>query len=1448
MVFGVPGRSSLELILGDAEEKERKYAWLRAVKSYVKALDLVPSADYSKRAKIRERIGYAYFRAAMQAEHRDDFESRCNQATEYYRQAKALISRIEKLDEKARALRCDAMIAYLGYWLASEVPEKKRLLDVCWTLAKKSLKEFKKAGNAWEYGRTYNQLSISAFLGSALDWSFEARERVVREAVEHGEQAIKFLSTLEDHHELAAAYVKTAGYLELFGFCFLDLNEREKPYQKALDYWHQANELSQGTAQVELLNSACLAVWENQDWMWGSDQSLRNLQAALEYGRKTRDKFIIGSAYDWLAWHGFYNAEAVEDPDQMVESFRRALDYALAAKQQYSTIRFTSPLWGSLWAEAPYAEYYYDLATFQADPEKRRELLGKALDAVVDYLKLAEQSRYPEVIFYAHVVFSVVLFSLAKTEASSREKTKLLEKALSHRAKAIKIIEQYMPYFYWKHGLLQTVLADIKFELAESATNSATKRKLLQEAALDKANSLKLGGRYVAFLEDRGRSSLPSVLLNLGKWQYDHGNLLTHLYEVTHNIEHLRMAAEAFQAATMSFEKLDVTSRVAECVWKLAQISDTLGDYAEAAKNFNLASDYYRKAAEKIRALNDFYTDHVLYMQAWKEIEEAKSHHKRHEYDQASEHFEKAASLHESLRQWDYFAPNYSAWAYVERAEDLSGKELSEEAFRNFEKAAELFNKAGRTIKSALRKIESPDEMQMAKRMLDAAELRREYCLARMTLEEARIFDKSGDHRTSSQKYAIAEEILQRIASKEPVTTGKELQPLIYLCKAWAKMMKAEARSSAALYGDAAKLFEQARETMQDESTSQLALAHSSLCKAMQAGTEFEGARNSRMYSTTKRHMEAAANYYLKAGFNNYSEYVRATQHLFDAYMYLNKAQIETEPAKKTQYYQMAEKLLKVSVGSYLKAKYSEKSEVARRLLESVRTEKQLALSLTEVLHAPTMSSTASFSSPAPTYEEATGLEKFEHANIQAHITASERVMVGEELEIQLDLVNVARNFGLLVRAENVVPSGFKAVKLPDQYELLNGSLDLRGKRLEPLKVETLKFSIEAIDAGTAYLCPKVVYTDDTGNFRTCRSEAIEVTIHPPLVFKFKTNAAKMAFDYLILAFVEDYMKRRLVIQEAGWRSLVQIAKDSGVSLRSVYGNAKRRGSAISELERRGFIETRIFSGKRGRGGKITKLRISYAKETMKRYIDAQVARGSEPTISVLEAVLPGRIATGCLDLDSLLYGGIPENFTVILTSPSCDERDLLIRKFLETGARDRQTTFYVTIEASGVRTLAEEFQSHFYLFICNPRADTMIKSLPNVFKLKGVENITDIDIALMSAFRGSAVSSKGDQRRACIEIVSDVLLQHHAVDTRRWLARLIPDLRSRGFTTLAVMNPYMHSSEEVHAIIGLFDGEINIYEKETTKGSEKFIKVKRMYNQRYSENELPLKKGRLEK
>jgi TolB-like protein/Tfp pilus assembly protein PilF/KaiC/GvpD/RAD55 family RecA-like ATPase len=227
--------------------------------------------------------------------------------------------------------------------------------------------------------------------------------------------------------------------------------------------------------------------------------------------------------------------------------------------------------------------------------------------------------------------------------------------------------------------------------------------------------------------------------------------------------------------------------------------------------------------------------------------------------------------------------------------------------------------------------------------------------------------------------------------------------------------------------------------------------------------------------------------------------------------------------------------------------------------------------------------------------------------------------------------------------------------------------------------------------------------------------------------------------------------------------------------------------------------------------------------------------------------VPPARaVSTGHVDLDELLCGGLPQNLAVALTSPACNERDLLVEGFLETEARNGEITFYVTIDPGAAKPLAEGFPSSFNLFICNPQADAIVKDLPNVSKLKGVENLTDISVTLTSAIRKLDPSQKGT-RRICLGLVSDVLLQHHAVQTRRWLTSLLAELKSTGFTILAVIDPQMHSSEELHAILGLFDGDINVYEKETEEGLRKFLKIRKMGNSKFVKDELPLSRGRLD-
>lgn len=241
--------------------------------------------------------------------------------------------------------------------------------------------------------------------------------------------------------------------------------------------------------------------------------------------------------------------------------------------------------------------------------------------------------------------------------------------------------------------------------------------------------------------------------------------------------------------------------------------------------------------------------------------------------------------------------------------------------------------------------------------------------------------------------------------------------------------------------------------------------------------------------------------------------------------------------------------------------------------------------------------------------------------------------------------------------------------------------------------------------------------------------------------------------------------------------------------------------------------------------------------ETRSQATSTQQPFESKP---VLEPAASNRLETGHGELDKALLGGLPQSYTVILTSASCDERDSLVTNFLATGINKGEVAFLVTIDPGENKKLAQEFPN-FYLFICNPQADRMIGDQPNIYKLKGVENLTDVSIALTSALRKLDDTATPSIRRACLEVVSDILMQHNATQTRRWLTGLLPELKAKNFTVLATIDPDMHPPHESRAILDLFEGELNVYEKQTKEGPQKLLRIRKMSGQDYSKGEIPI-------
>jgi len=1086
----------VEEILHQAERLEKEYDWLGATESYEKALDLLPEDDFSRKGETYERLGYAFYRSAFQAESNDEFRQRLRQAIANYEKARKLYQKLNDPKKTGIVLRCDAIIAYIGYWLASDMPGKKRMLNECWRLTKEALKSLEETGDTSQCGRTYNQLSSSVVFGFPFEWDFQARKTMIREAVEHGEQTIKFLSSSEDTLELARAYARTALYLGVFALYFLDGNEKKASYQKAREYQTRAREISEGVALSELT----WPIFGTEGVFWGeaTDEALPNLKKALEYGRKTKDKFVIGCALDWLAYHTVYKREATNDPDESLRLNEAILQYAEDAKQHYFPISFTSPRDDDCWVEGIDAENFHFLAGRETDVKKKQALLEKATVAAREGLKRAEASGYIEVIMLAHNLFSNVLIDVAQLERKTDEKKAILREAMKHREESARITENIQPFGYWNRAVNQGGLSRIKGFLAELAIDTTEEKDLIQEAILHMENAIRLGTTELSMVTSLVGTGALVYLRGAGNAHYTIGRRLNRLYEITNDRECLRKALRAFADAIERYQKIGLKSRVAECHWKAATTYDVFGEHLKAAENFALASDNYKSAAERIPQLKDLYQDQASYMLAWAEIEKARDHHERQDHDLAKEHFERTANIYKSLKQWSYLAPNYAAWVQLEKAEELSRKEQDEEARASFEQAAKLFDETKTSIQSQFDKIENADEKRMATNMLKATDTRHEYCEARIAVEEAKMLDKKGDHYSSSKKYGSAAEAFERISQRQESEQEKrEMQFITALSRAWQKMTLAEAEASPTLYAEASEVFEHARDYAPNEKTKMLVLGHSRFCRALEAGTRFTDTRDQALHAVAVQHLASASNYYVKADFQTASEYAKATKLLFDAYAYMDNAEKEKDPDKKAKLYVMIERVLQTSAGSYTKAEHPEKREQMLKLLEKAKEEEELAASMTEALHAPSIvSATRAFASPTPTQEEAVGSERFEYADIQANLIIRQKELkIGESLSLEMELVNAGKGPALLIKVNEVIPEGFELVEKPETYRVEDSYINMKGKRLDPLRAEELRLVLKPKVQGTFYFKPTILYLDENGKYKSHEPEAVAVTV-----------------------------------------------------------------------------------------------------------------------------------------------------------------------------------------------------------------------------------------------------------------------------------------------------------------------------------------------------------------
>ena len=1295
--------TNLVPLLEKAKELEKKYEWLQAEEVYQRASDIaVKHDDLENIAQLYDKRGFCFFKAAFQAETNNQFKEKVKVAIQTYQQAINFLENGTNKNTLVEINNLKAKIAYAKSWFEFEPPKKKIFIDEWWQLKSKILKQLEKKGDQLAIAKTCNDIIENSFdfyyyMGTNTNESNIIRQ----ELISLGEKAIKILKKLDNSYELARAYCWTSWYY-LFANQY---SEKDENIQKGSYYSKIAVETSQKTDDVTLIgwcyHSRALALQLSENKIVSALELFKK-QSSL--ARISKDKYLLGIAQFWRITMGLYLSFLDEDPEKNRKLYQENLQIV---KEVIKNLRIIN-----LRAWNPYnpaSNSFIVMASIEVDNELKYSLLSEAVEYGKKAVKLTEEWSH-SIIFPNLNVYSRALYNLSQVESDLNKKKRLLDEILDNSKRIIEYFKNF-PNNYYFQAMTQKYLALAKADLAR-ITNQKSKKIDYFKDAISSIQSC----RYF-IKKDLKIQELDWVLALYGKFYLSFGRIYFQTYLETKEKNLLAKALEFYDRVIVIFRKLELTSRIAESYWLKAKIHDQLSEHLEAASDYNFASEAYSRASEKFPKLKNFYVNHSRYMQAWNEIEKAKYNHSREKYLQARTHYENAGKFHEELDDWRYLSSNYFAWAKIEQSEELSRTEKPQEAIKNFQDAKGYFQKTEIKIKNKLEENPTSEGMDLMTRILNVSDLRQRYCQARILMEEAKLLDREGKFLDSSKKYGAASKKISAIVDKvDNNVEGKELEYLAILCRAWEKMANAEETASADLYLEAAQLFERAKDYCYTRKASLWALGNSNFCKGLAAENQFQTTLATSYHSKANKYVKYAADYYNQAGYQKASEYAKATQRLFDAYQYMNSAEDEADPEKKTKFYQLVEQLLHIAVDSFSKAEQPDKISKVQNILTTVKEEKALAISLNEVMKAPTIaSSTTSFAAPTPTSEASVGLESFEHANVQANlVTKVKQVKVGESFCLLVEFVNAGREPALLLRVDDFVPSDFVVVKKPEIYRIEETTLNMKGKQLAPLKLVEVKLTLQPSKKGEYSFNPMVHYLDELGQNRSLQLKTIEITVE--------------------------------------------------------------------------------------------------------------------------EILLEDRVTTGTEELDSLLLGGIPKEYAVVLSGPPCDEREIIVKNFLKAGV-DEEVTFYISIEAAGLDALLEN--PNFFLFLCNPKPKTPVPDLPNVFKLQGKADITNLGIALTKAYR--SIYNSITNKRICVEILSDVLVKHGTNTTREWVSSLITDLGAKGFTILAVMDPEMHPSDQSKAVLNLFDGEISITQSDDPLDCRKSILVKKLRNQDYIKNPICL-------
>jgi hypothetical protein len=83
----------------------------------------------------------------------------------------------------------------------------------------------------------------------------------------------------------------------------------------------------------------------------------------------------------------------------------------------------------------------------------------------------------------------------------------------------------------------------------------------------------------------------------------------------------------------------------------------------------------------------------------------------------------------------------------------------------------------------------------------------------------------------------------------------------------------------------------------------------------------------------------------------------------------------------------------------------------------------------------------------------------------------------------------------LLIKLLEIIPEGFDLKEKPESYRIEDDDLNMKGKRLQSMKTEEMKFVLRPKMQGIFELKPRILYLDENGKCETHEPRPVLITV-----------------------------------------------------------------------------------------------------------------------------------------------------------------------------------------------------------------------------------------------------------------------------------------------------------------------------------------------------------------